>query len=654
MLSVMRFILKISSLLLWTLFSLGSTIVSANSNSDHVIVNTAIQWQTPAAGFLNSDPWNPMCHYNNNTYMVWVDAHYRPWVTKISGGVVTSAPLDASTDYTAQPDGHHRFSIGVDKNGYLHVTGDMHNYDYFTTGVINPYPVRYQKQGMLYWRSNASDSIAKGFSFAGGLNTSTTMPGTGWLLGRFFNDNKGELFYTSQIHAIEGNHLPGEMGVGLYKYDTKALTWSAIGGLPDNVRPGTYFKTFMWENSGQAPLTWFQNLQPHFMFDKTNRMHFAVTVNSDITLAGSNRIIYAMSDDGGVTWKKADNTVIPGLPIRAVNGAANLGDVVADSGKTTFFGAEVSVVADKNGKTGISVDGIWRTWDGNTWNTNNNQNFPTYPTANYGFTDPLGNLVLSSTNWPKIIRTSSFNHAGFGYDFYGYDKYISIDQSQLNITGEIYGIGLNTKQNIQTILKTTITPAPLPLGWEGKDISLVKTYGGVSGFANGQFVVTNYDTQIDNYNDSFYYVYKPMTGDGYFSARVNAVCTAAGCGSAGIMMRESLNANSRHVTMQIAPGTGTRYGAVFGFRNATNGYTQNATLPGFVSPSWVKLVRAGNLFTGYISTDGVTWTQTGQVTLALPETIFIGLTAIGSYGHGYLMQTATFDNVMTPVSKKIR
>ena len=43
--------------------------------------------------------------------------------------------------------------------------------------------------------------------------------------------------------------------------------------------------------------------------------------------------------------------------------------------------------------------------------------------------------------------------------------------------------------------------------------------------------------------------------------------------------------------------------------------------------NWLRLVRVGNTFTGYRSTDGTNWTQIGTVTLALPQTIFFGLAA---------------------------
>jgi hypothetical protein len=58
----------------------------------------------------------------------------------------------------------------------------------------------------------------------------------------------------------------------------------------------------------------------------------------------------------------------------------------------------------------------------------------------------------------------------------------------------------------------------------------------------------------------------------------------------------------------------------------------------------VRLVRQGNIVTGYNSPDGINWTLRGSVTLSsLPSTVYIGL-AVSSLNDG-LLGTAVFDNV---------
>jgi len=61
---------------------------------------------------------------------------------------------------------------------------------------------------------------------------------------------------------------------------------------------------------------------------------------------------------------------------------------------------------------------------------------------------------------------------------------------------------------------------------------------------------------------------------------------------------------------------------------------------------WVKLVRTGNTFVGFVSADGVNWTQAGTpTTVVMASNVYIGLALCSQGG----TDTATFDNVLTTV-----
>jgi ABC-type transport system involved in multi-copper enzyme maturation permease subunit len=70
-----------------------------------------------------------------------------------------------------------------------------------------------------------------------------------------------------------------------------------------------------------------------------------------------------------------------------------------------------------------------------------------------------------------------------------------------------------------------------------------------------------------------------------------------------------------------------------------------AGLPGTVSavsPRWLRLVRSGDVITGYDSADGVVWTKVGTVTLAgLASTVQVGLIATGPPPRNSQTQAAT-------------
>src|SRR4029077_16255327 len=60
-------------------------------------------------------------------------------------------------------------------------------------------------------------------------------------------------------------------------------------------------------------------------------------------------------------------------------------------------------------------------------------------------------------------------------------------------------------------------------------------------------------------------------------------------------------------------------------------------------PYWVMLTRSGNTLTGYISPDGVYWTQVGNSVTITMATAYIGLAV--SSGNTSALGSVSFDNV---------
>src|SRR5207302_9407687 len=95
-------------------------------------------------------------------------------------------------------------------------------------------------------------------------------------------------------------------------------------------------------------------------------------------------------------------------------------------------------------------------------------------------------------------------------------------------------------------------------------------------------------------------------------------------GVVGLMMRETLNANSAEVQMtsgdtggrEAKAGTRVSTGANLNRYNG-NDYTW--------IPAWFRLQRSGNTFTAYESSDGVTWFTVRSFTYAMASTYYAGL-----------------------------
>jgi hypothetical protein len=78
-------------------------------------------------------------------------------------------------------------------------------------------------------------------------------------------------------------------------------------------------------------------------------------------------------------------------------------------------------------------------------------------------------------------------------------------------------------------------------------------------------------------------------------------------------------------------------------RAAADGASASADGPEAKPPHWLKLVRTGNVFDGYVSADGTNWLAAGSVTNALNKNLSAGL-ALTAHNNAVLNSTL-FENV---------
>jgi PKD repeat protein len=183
----------------------------------------------------------------------------------------------------------------------------------------------------------------------------------------------------------------------------------------------------------------------------------------------------------------------------------------------------------------------------------------------------------------------------------------------------------------------TVSSADLPAPWSTQDIGSVGQTGSASAL-NGTFTISGSGLDIWGSADGFRFVYKPMTGDGQIVARVASLQNTSPWAKAGVMIRQSLTADSIHAMMDVTPGNG----AEFSRRTATGGFTNVTAQYSVAAPYWVKLVRSGNSFTGYISADGVSWTTVQSDTIAMPSAVYVGMVITS---HDSALGTTVMDNV---------
>jgi hypothetical protein len=309
--------------------------------------------------FQARNQYTPLVTFNGNIYVFSLDKNRRPYINKIKEGdssSIQTALIDKNEDdiYRVYDDGHHRFSLALDKKGYIHIFGDMHN---GSGGVPrgsggsrgrggsgrfnsdNPLVKRFHGTfgGQLYWVSKRPEDISSFILM--GFDADRHVPLNSITDHYIKTDNNGEIYFgCRQQVKTRKSHTPGIMGLGLCHYDVNKRKWNALGaipkingtdyGLPNEL--GESFKSIAWEPHGEkkGETAWYQGMASNMKFDKDNRMHIAFNMCADDTYDNPTHIVYAYSEDGGKSFKRVDGAKIKSLPIRATGKEENRGTIV--------------------------------------------------------------------------------------------------------------------------------------------------------------------------------------------------------------------------------------------------------------------------------------------------------------------------------------
>ncbi len=210
--------------------------------------------------------------------------------------------------------------------------------------------------------------------------------------------------------------------------------------------------------------------------------------------------------------------------------------------------------------------------------------------------------------------------------------------STANSSGQ-YVIEFITVTNNALVSGIEISELEATEDWTSQDIGSTGVTGSAT-VAGNLFTVRGAGADIWNNADAFHLVHRPLNGDGVFTARVDSVQNTDSWAKAGVMIRESLAADSKHAMMAVTPD-----GKVsFQRRTTVAGSSASTTATGLSAPRWVRVVRSGNNFTAYHSGNGTSWTQLGTaVSIPMPAQVYMGL-AVTSKSTTRLCE-AVFSNV---------
>jgi hypothetical protein len=155
--------------------------------------------------------------------------------------------------------------------------------------------------------------------------------------------------------------------------------------------------------------------------------------------------------------------------------------------------------------------------------------------------------------------------------------------------------------------------------------------------ADGSILMSGAGVDIGEMADEFRFAYKQLSGNGSIVARVDSLANTHAWAKAGMMVREKLDIGSKFAAVYITPGNGCRFQARTGTPANVVGDDAVAT-PEQVAvraPYWIKLERNGDVFRGFYSADGTTWTPMAwnPQTIAMQASVYIGL-AVTSHSAG--------------------
>ena len=180
-----------------------------------------------------------------------------------------------------------------------------------------------------------------------------------------------------------------------------------------------------------------------------------------------------------------------------------------------------------------------------------------------------------------------------------------------------------------------------PPGWsarlESRDVGNPAIHGSTKVIPGGLEVVAG-GKDIWGVSDEFRFVFQKQVGDFDVRVRVESLTAPQLYSRAGLMAREDLSADSRHVFFLVFPDNRPRHANASAYelqyRDVKGGASKGMYPPQGAGPppfpvhfpdAWLRLKRVGSEFTGYVSTDGKNWKAYGSHFLDLPKTVFLGL-----------------------------
>jgi hypothetical protein len=237
-------------------------------------------------------------------------------------------------------------------------------------------------------------------------------------------------------------------------------------------------------------------------------------------------------------------------------------------------------------------------------------------------------LLLVSQAWLASAR-EGYVRSRDGHIYEGHFRFESNSVIVVNALQELWAqVALSNVSELVFLGPMTDGPRPaIPasLGaWEGEDVGSVRWSGRTERTPEG-FRVYGSGTNILAGSDAFHFVFRRVTGSTEIMARVAHVSLTDPWARAGLMMRDGLKADARHVFVSVSAARG----GVFENRSQPGADTAVTLDSAMGLGSWLKLKRDGDRFAAFKSVNGKRWTLVERVTLPAVQDLCVGMAVVG-------------------------
>ena len=193
----------------------------------------------------------------------------------------------------------------------------------------------------------------------------------------------------------------------------------------------------------------------------------------------------------------------------------------------------------------------------------------------------------------------------------------------------------------------------LPMAWQETDLGDVK-YTGRADFTEDFITINASGWRFWHTGDEGHFVYQQMSNNKEFITKVETLDPAGYWSKAAIMIRDNLNSNSPMAYVCLTKMDANNTNSVqFIWRGGTGWGTGVSHIDKYkVFPSYIKLIRLGNIFSAYWSRDGNDWELVGDETINnIDQNCYIGLAVSAENSDRYtgaVFSDVTINNIPEP------